>query len=277
MRRAILLALLGCGVACGCTTDAGGSGPADGGEGQGGPDTGTTPDAGAETGSDASSGDDGGQKKDAGAVADVSAPDASGAPSYATNFDGTENPISEGGRWTTGKKVGLDWQDPQTAGGLAFSDATVTGYTDPIAHLSGYPANQSAKGTVHRQAGYTPPSSHEIELLLRFAIAPHKARGYEIDIFFGSGGSIVRWNGALGDFTVLNSTGPGVGDVLDGDVLEATAIGDVITVTKNGTIVMKATDATWSDGNPGFGLFVRPGAGAVLDAYCWTSYAATSL
>src|SRR5262245_43225017 len=97
---------------------------------------------------------------DAPACTVVTCPDG-GPPSYATAFDGTENPISEGGAWKCGGVIGIDWQNPRTAGGLAYSDATVTGYTDPIAHLSGFPPDQFARGTVHRLAGYTPPSSHE--------------------------------------------------------------------------------------------------------------------
>ena len=51
----------------------------------------------------------------------------------------------------------------------------------------------------------------EVEILLRFSIGSHVARGYEIN--FRSMNSsesytqIVRWNGALGSFTELDGRG----------------------------------------------------------------------
>lgn len=205
---------------------------------------------------------------------------------YSTNFDLTENPLREGGVWVTGGEVGLDWQNPQTSGGLAFSDQTVNGYTDPIAHLQGFPANHAAEGVVHRRQGYTPPSTHEIELLLRFKITPHSARGYEINVWFGgSYVQIVRWEGPLGQFTDLGSlpgndgTGPGMGGVVEGDVVRAEIVGSVIKIYKNGTLVytIKDPDNKWTDGNPGVGFFVRPGTGAVINDYAWNSFKAWGL
>jgi hypothetical protein len=33
---------------------------------------------------------------------------------YTTSFPVTENPISEGGKWISGRAVGLDWTDVRT-------------------------------------------------------------------------------------------------------------------------------------------------------------------
>jgi len=196
---------------------------------------------------------------------------------YTTNFTATENPLSEGGKWTNGGAVGVDWQNVQTTTGspnTAYSTGICNGYNDCIAILSGYPATQSAQATVFRQAGYTPPSTHEVELLLRFKVTSHSARGYEMDFWFGGSElEFVRWNGPIGDFTVLTSTGPGPGGLVTGDVIKAQITGSTITAYKNGNVIATCTDNTFSDGNPGMGFFVRPGG--TLKNFCYSSFTAT--
>jgi hypothetical protein len=231
---------------------------------------------------DAAQRDDAASERDAGpnpggdASLDVAARDVEAGPlGYSTNFLGSENPLSENGVWTNGGVVGLDWQNVRKNGGHAFASATSAGYNDCIAHLSGYPPNHFAQATVHVAAGYSAPDSHEIELLLRFKITAHSARGYEINCGWnGAYSQIVRWNGPLNDFTYLNPTGPGFGALAEGDVIRATAIGSTITVYKNGAQVMQVTDPTWADGNPGAGFFVRPNAAAVPESYCFSAFSA---
>jgi len=197
---------------------------------------------------------------------------------YATNFDGSENPISEGGAWTNGGEVGLDWQNIVKDQGIGFGSGTSAGYDDCLAHLSGFAPNHYAEATVHAASGYSAPSSHEVELLLRFRITAHSARGYEVlNGWNGAYSQIVRWNGPLDDFTYLSTTGPGYGVLVEGDVIRATVVGSTITVYKNGAEVMQASDSTWSDGDPGIGMFIRPGAGAEPQAFCYTSFAAGDL
>jgi hypothetical protein len=200
-------------------------------------------------------------------------------PSYSTSFPATENPISEGGVWTNGGTTGLDWQNARTTTGTpnkAYGTGFSTGATDNIAILSGFPANQSAQLTVYYASGYTAPGSHEIELLLRFQITAHNARGYEITFRFdGTGVQIVRWNGAVENYTVLTSTGTGISSLATGDVLKATMIGTTITVYKNGSAVQSATDATFSTGNPGMGFFIN--SGGTLDGYCISQFTAAGL
>jgi hypothetical protein len=205
-------------------------------------------------------------------------PGDAGPMSFSTMFSGTENPLSESGVWTNGGVVGLDWQNVEKSGGHAYASATSAGYNDCIAHLKGFPANHFAQATVHVAAGYSAKDSHEIELILRFAITAHGARGYEINCGWnGAYSQIVRWNGALNDFTYLPTTGPGFGALAEGDVIKATAIGSAITVYKNGKQVMSATDATWADGNPGVGFFVRPNAAAVPESYCFSAFSAGAI
>jgi len=205
---------------------------------------------------------------------------AAGA-SYSTTFSLSENPINEGGKWTNGKTVGLDWNDVKTSSGNAYASVLSGGasrYNDSIAHLStsfaAYTPNQYAQGTVFRVAGYS--SSHEVELLLHFKITAHSARGYEV--LWGATGylAIVRWNGPLGNYTPLYDPGlPGIGPPADGDVLRAEMTGNVIKVYKNGALVATTSDGTWTDGQPGMGFW--PVDGATPQNLGWKSYTAGSL
>ncbi len=209
---------------------------------------------------------------------DASSSGDSGKVTYSTDFNGTENPISEGSAWTNGGAVGIDFQNVRTANGLAFGSGTSANYDDCIAHLSGYPANHFAEATVHVASGYSAQDSHEVELLVRFKITNKNARGYEINNGWnGAYSQIVRWNGAMGDFTMLSTTGPGFGALVEGDVIRAEAVGSTIIAYKNGNEVMRATDSTWSDGDPGMAFFIRPNAGSVPENYCFTSYRAGAL
>jgi hypothetical protein len=196
--------------------------------------------------------------------------------SYTTNFSATENPISEGGKWTNGGAVGIDFRDVQTANGRAYSSGIVSGYDDCIACLSGYPANQSVQATIYRDPSYTAPSTHEVELHLRTTITAKSIRTYEMDFWFaGSTLQIVRWNGQVGDFTVLNATGPGLSSLVTGDVIKAQISGSTITVYKNGNLIATCTDNVLTSGNPGMGFFVRPGG--TLDKFCISSLTAAAL
>jgi hypothetical protein len=200
------------------------------------------------------------------------------AQTYTTSFSTTENPLSENGKWTNGGDVGLDWQNVRTTAGTpnkAYGTGVSYDYNDCIAVLSGFPANQSAEATVYLAAGYTPPSSHEIELLLRFQVSAHNARGYEINFWAGgSGVQVVRWNGRMGDWTELRNTGTGPQGLVTGDIVKAQMIGNTVTVFKNGTVISTVTDDTFKDGNPGMGFFIRPGGAP--DKYCFTRYSASA-
>ncbi len=285
------LGLLVLSTGCGDSSDggsqpSGGGGTSSGGTNSGGTNSGGTSSGGTSSGGTSSGGTSSGGTSSGGtsgagtggAGGTSGAGGGSGGKPYTTNFSGTENPISEGGVWVNGGTDGLDWQDVAKDQGIAYGTGLSAGYDDCIAHLTGFAADQYAEATLHVASGYTPPDSHEIELLLRFEITAHSARGYEINNGWnGAYSQIVRWNGALNDFTYLTTNGPGFGALVEGDVIRAEAVGSKITVYKNGSEVMQATDSTWSDGNPGMAFFIRPGSGAQPKSYCFSSFTAGEL
>jgi hypothetical protein len=64
----------------------------------------------------------------------------------------------------------------------------------------------------------------------------------------------VRWNGKIGDWKSLKKLwGPQYG-VEDGDLVEATIVGNVIKGFINGVEVISATDDVFDSGSPGIGF-----------------------
>lgn len=181
-----------------------------------------------------------------------------GAPAYSSEFDGAENPISEGGAWS---HVGKDWTYVAKAGGIAFGTQGGTRsqprpnlYNDSYAVLSGFPPDHSASAVIYRASSIDDSCSHEFEILLRWSDDESNARGYELNLNFDGGyAQIVRWNGPYGDFTVLG--GGSYFGLKSGDVFMGTIEGNVITSYVNGQQVAQVTDATFPDGNPGIGFF----------------------
>jgi len=183
--------------------------------------------------------------------------------SYTTTFPLTENPISEGGNWIDGQTDGLDWHDMSTTPGLAIGHQSGSSYTDGTALLTGsWGPTQTAEAVVHASSPQD-DCYQEVELRLRSALAPHSCTGYEISFkatkTSGAYLIIVRWNGAVGDFSyLLNVSGAQYG-VTEGDVVKATIAGDVITASIDGVEVGTATDATYATGNPGMGMNLETG------------------
>jgi len=208
---------------------------------------------------------------------------AASAGLYSTNFSGTENPLSEGGKWVAGKAAGLDWNNPLSAAGKAVasvrSGASGSRYDDSIAHLStslhAFAPNQYVQGTVYRVPGYAPAGSkHEVELLLRFEITAHNARGYEVLWGWDGDFAIVRWNGPLGNYTAIYSDT--LEQLVDGDVVRAEILDGVIRVYKNGAL--KATgpsNTTYGSGQPGVGFW--PVDSSTPQNYGWKSFEAGNL
>jgi hypothetical protein len=199
---------------------------------------------------------------------------------YTSDFPDTENPISENGRWTNGKSLGLDWADVETVPGLAFGcQSGSDGYDDATALLKGtWSANQSATGTVYSRNQRGGKVYEEVEIRLRSSLSPRRCTGYEI-LFrclktSESYAQIVRWNGPLGDFTYLaDQKGARVG-ISNGDVVKATIVGNVITAYINNVQVAQATDSTYTAGNPGMGFFLQGASGLNRD-YGFSSFSAS--
>ncbi len=197
---------------------------------------------------------------------------------YITTFSGTENPISEAGVWINGRTAGLDWGDVRTTPGFAFGTDSDTNYADPTAILTGvWGPDQMAQATVHT-VNQNDSIFEEVELRLRSSITAHSNTGYEINFRCSKTSNaysqVVRWNGALGDFTLLDARGGSQYGVGEGDVVKATIIGNVITVYINNVQKFQVTDNTYTSGNPGMGFYLQ-GATGVTSDYGFTSFMAS--
>ena len=152
-------------------------------------------------------------------------------------------------------------------------------YDDSTAILAGaWSANQMAQAQVHT-VNQTSSVFEEVELRLRTAISAHSITGYEINFRCTSDGTqyvqIVRWNGPLGDFSILDGrVGPGLHN---GDVVKATIVGSTITAYINGTQVVQVTDSTFTSGSPGMGFYIQGGSASQENDYGFTSFTASDL
>jgi hypothetical protein len=188
---------------------------------------------------------------------------------YTTTFRLTENPISEGGRWINGRTVGLDWQDVRTTSGLAYGTQSGSSgtYDDSTAVLTGAWGRDQTVQAVAHAVPCDCGGSEEVEIRLRTTITAHSITGYEINFSTGKGvnpGSymqIVRWNGAIADFTVLATYSGIQFGAAEGDVLKATISGTspaTITAYVNGTQMGQATDSSpFTSGSPGMGFWLQ--------------------
>src|SRR5437868_5872043 len=181
--------------------------------------------------------------------------------SYTTAFPLTEIPISEGGNWTNGLAAGFDWSNVRTTPGLAFgTQSGVDGFNDSIGVLKGtWAPDQAGTATVYAVNQTAGDVFEEAEILLRFAITPHIARGYEINFSMRNDASytqIVRWNGPYADYTLLDAR---VIPVLHtGDRVAASIVGNTITSYVNGVEIFHVSDTDFNAiaaGSPGLGFY----------------------
>jgi len=221
----------------------------------------------------------GGTAGAAGAAGGVGGSATRGA-SYATDFNLAEAPLREGDSW---RHNGLDWALVNSGDGIAFGTQALgvlragpAQYNDSYAYLSGFAPNQQASGIIHK--GQIDPScTHEVEILLRWKDGAHAASGYECNLAYdGAYAEIVRWNGPVGDYTYV-ARGQVPGGVRDGDVLSASVVGTTITLSVNGVTVVTATDATFSEGDPGMAFWRGSNGCGTFGDYGFTHYAASSL
>jgi hypothetical protein len=197
--------------------------------------------------------------------------------SYVTDFNVTESPVSESGAW---RHAGLEWTRIAVANGLAFGTQTGNGgFDDSYAYLAGFSADQSASGVVHLDSEINSSTTHEVEILLRWADSAHTVRGYECNFAYnGQYADIVRWNGPKDDFTYLvpTLTANIPGGLHEGDIVSAKIVGHVITTYVNGTQILSVSDDRFNDGNPGMGFWRGAPSGPMND-FAFTRFTATSL
>jgi hypothetical protein len=194
--------------------------------------------------------------------------------SHSTRFRLDEDPISEGGKWINGGKDGLDWFNVITKNGVAYGAVSRGEYTDPTALLTGtWGKNQKVKARVF-SSNQTERYFQEVEIRLRSSLTPHRCTGYEV--FWrclktrNAYVEIVRWNGKVADWTSLKKLSGAEYGVKDGDLVEATIVGNVIKGYANGVEVISATDNTYKEGSPGIGF--NYGVGESNGDFGFTSY-----
>jgi hypothetical protein len=81
---------------------------------------------------------------------------------------------------------------------------------------------------------------------------------------------IVKWNGKVRDWTSLKKLSGAKYGVKDGDLVEATIVGNVIKGYVNGVEVISVTDDTFKEGKPGIGF--NYGVGETTGDFGFTSY-----
>ena len=175
-----------------------------------------------------------------------------------THFRLDAGPISEKGQWLNGARDGGDWFNVITKNGVAYGAVSTGNYTDPTALLAGeWGKNQAVKATVFSR-NQTEKYYQEVEIRLRSTLTRKRCTGYEV--FWrclktaNAYVEIVRWNGKVGDWTsLLKHSGAQYG-VKNGDVVEATIVGNVIKGYLNGVEVISVTDNTYTSGSPGMGF-----------------------
>jgi len=205
-----------------------------------------------------------------------------GGHSYTTNFPLTENPISEGGNWVNGGRPGIDWADISTSPGLAIGHEVGVRFSDGTALLTGtWAPDQTAIAAVYA-TNQNDSCYQEVELRLRSSVSAHSCTGYEINFkaskTSGAYSQIVRWNGALGDFTYLDSRKGAQYGVKTGDTVKASIVGNVITAYINGVQMLQATDTVFTSGNPGIGFNLEnspAGCSGTNSNYGFTYFKAT--
>lgn len=211
---------------------------------------------------------------------------------YSTTIPNQESIISEGSVWTDGHQTGVNWADVATYYGKAWGKEgmqTRANYSDATAVLKGvWNSSHGVSATVFVTSGAPSegsPCYPEVELRLHTGIASYSIKGYEVN--FSVGGTskayamIVRWNGPLGNFTVLKTAYGSSYGVKNGDAVSATYSNGTITAYKNGVAILSAYDSTYGNyGSPGIGFnYVYgsscPGGTGKNDTYGFSSIAAT--
>lgn len=179
---------------------------------------------------------------------------------YSTDFNYTENPISDGGRWAQHTS---DWTAVRTNGSIAFgTQTTFNSYNDSTALLTGFSPNQRVSAVVSFTGSRSSStSSHEVELIVRGTIMPKALSLYEVNLGYSDSSGwymqIFRVQGPMGTYLQLDSGGTPIPNVKTGDVFTVEIEGTQIRAYLNGVLYRTATDGAITTGQPGIGFFWR--------------------
>ncbi len=215
---------------------------------------------------------------------------------YTTNFPVTENPISEGGRWTNGGIFGKT--DVQTSPGKAYGTMVSfngSEFIDSCACLSGFGPDHEVLCTISNSGAM---NGLEVEILLRADITSDHIFLYELDcVYTDRGIHLARWDMTKANpnsFTVLRNPHTVVRKLLggeaafeNGDQVYAKIVGTVITCRykrvgdrafSNLFTYDTARDAVrHSGGNPGIGFWNETGSAANQSKFAWSNFTANTL
>lgn len=193
------------------------------------------------------------------------------AASYSTSFPDSQTPL--GAPWIQGQAVGGSWKNVNSVPGMAYGTQTGNGgYDDSTAVLSGtWASDQTAQATVVVRQQTSQIA--EVELRLRTTISNNRITGYEFNFSVSNSQNycqIVRWNGPLGSFSLLDSRGI---VVRSGDLVKATAVGNTLTLYVNGSPRFSVQDSTFKNGSPGIGFYVT--TSGINQAFGLTNFSAS--
>ncbi|HQR22179.1 MAG TPA: hypothetical protein PKV98_15015 [Burkholderiaceae bacterium] len=130
------------------------------------------------------------------------------ATSFATLFESTENPLSEGGAWV---KAGSAWQTVRSlnsyACGAAYTDAEDDAYVKLSSSTFAAPNDDYEVVATVRHVN-DQLAVQEIEILLRVVDTSTTINCYEVLVATNGSITLVRWNGIPhnGEYLILDST-----------------------------------------------------------------------
>ncbi|WP_298824975.1 hypothetical protein [uncultured Piscinibacter sp.] len=192
-------------------------------------------------------------------------PPPTGAVTYSTNFDATELPLSEGGRWS---KASNSWTYVRTANGTAYGTNGITNsYDDSVAFLSGFGSDQTIEAVVQLNPGTVGPT-HEVELWLRARDDSNNLWGYEVCFWRTGQVQLGVWNGPFGDVLSMDSNRSvpwtQSSPLKTGDRIKAQIVGNTIKAWINDVLKLHVVHSKYTSGQPGIGFFIRPGGSSNL-------------
>lgn len=184
-----------------------------------------------------------------------------GGSAYELDFTvaSTQDPLSGGGIWTnntqgTGGNVAMNAQSSMRviaaasgelnmAGGDAAGQDPPNDYLDSFAFVPGYTGNQRITATVYVDAGYSPASNHELELLLGCVSASGTRTWISCTWDRFGNRAMALMNGPPSGYSILNPNDSGSGVLNDGDVwvAELYRSSSVVITYRNGAEVLNSS------------------------------------